>query len=75
MNAVISTVPLLLLGVIRFVSVKAVNYQEHVSEYGVQWNFFLTLAMVKVGGPLPATTTGQVVVVCFHNLGPIIPNE
>jgi phosphatidylinositol glycan class W len=36
----------LLLGVGRFVALKALNYQEHVSEYGVHWNFFVTLFCV-----------------------------
>jgi phosphatidylinositol glycan class W len=36
----------LCLGVGRFVLLKALNYQEHVSEYGVHWNFFVTLFSV-----------------------------
>ncbi|XP_075992770.1 glucosaminyl-phosphatidylinositol-acyltransferase PIGW-like [Anticarsia gemmatalis] len=39
---------LLLLGVGRFVSVKQLDYQEHVTEYGVHWNFFFTIAVCKI---------------------------
>lgn len=36
----------LLLGVGRFIVLKVANYQEHVSEYGTHWNFFVTLFFV-----------------------------
>eukprot|EP01134_Creolimax_fragrantissima_P000418 CFRG0418T1 len=41
-----SSLPLIIVGIGRCVSVKSLDYQEHVSEYGVHWNFFFTLFFV-----------------------------
>eukprot|EP00126_Sphaerothecum_destruens_P015038 Sdes_comp8939_c0_seq1m359 len=41
-----TSLPLLLLGFFRLFTVSATNYQQHISEYGLHWNFFFTLAFV-----------------------------
>ncbi|XP_062072262.1 LOW QUALITY PROTEIN: phosphatidylinositol-glycan biosynthesis class W protein [Lepus europaeus] len=40
--------PLIFLGVGRLVIIKSIGYQEHLTEYGVHWNFFFTLIVVKL---------------------------
>ncbi|XP_069127184.1 uncharacterized protein [Argopecten irradians] len=47
-NCLTSCLPLLFFGVLRFFVTKGANYHEHVSEYGVHWNFFFTLAALKI---------------------------
>ncbi|XP_007517037.1 phosphatidylinositol-glycan biosynthesis class W protein [Erinaceus europaeus] len=44
--------PLIFLGIGRLVIIKSIDYQEHLTEYGVHWNFFFTLIVVKLTSSL-----------------------
>ena len=48
LSAFSSSLPLIILGLLRFASIYSTGYQQHISEYGVHWNFFFTLAVVKI---------------------------
>nr|XP_056721335.1 phosphatidylinositol-glycan biosynthesis class W protein [Euleptes europaea] len=74
--------PLLVLGFGRLMSVKVVEYHEHVSEYGAHWNFFFTLAIVRMAASLLLTlfpvrkawivaTTLAVIYECFLTFTPL----
>lgn len=43
-----SSVLFLILGLMRVTIIKAVGYHEHITEYGAHWNFFFTLAFIKI---------------------------
>jgi hypothetical protein len=43
-----SGISCVVLGVVRLVVLKALNYQEHSSEYGTHWNFFLSMTCIWI---------------------------
>ncbi|CAL9732357.1 GPI-anchored wall transfer protein 1 [Monosporozyma unispora] len=47
-SALRSCQTLLVLGLLRLYFVKNLEYQEHVTEYGVHWNFFVTLSLLPI---------------------------
>ena len=47
-KSIYSCIPIMILGFQRLLLVRSINYQEIVTEYGTHWNFFFTLAFVKL---------------------------
>lgn len=53
-----SALPLIMIGIIRIIANNELEYQEHTSEYGIHWNYFLTMGVVAILPPiLPTATT------------------
>lgn len=46
------TVPLIILGTARVIVLESLNYQQHITEYGVHLNFFFILSIIKFIVPL-----------------------
>lgn len=68
-KAFVRMVPLLVMGSIRLLTTKGLEYQEHVSEYGVHWNFFFTLAMLSpLSAMMPSRWETPVVLLSLYQL-------
>ena len=48
LSGLTSCLPLLLLGLLRLLALSSTGYHHNVTEYGTHWNFFFTLAAVKL---------------------------
>lgn len=60
LKSIKSCIPLLILGFGRFIAIEYLGYQKHITEYGVHWNFFITLAFVKLfTSIIPKTITSK----------------
>ena len=67
---------LLVVGLIRLLTIKNLNYQEHVSEYGVHMNFFLLIVLIKLLVMAIALIFGQCIfnpafgfsLICLHEI-------
>lgn len=68
---------LLVLGFVRLMVLRVTDYHEHVTEYGMHWNFFFTLAAVKfiasiliplipTAVPLAVAITGCIIIVMYQ---------
>ena len=51
-SIVTKALPLLVVGFVRWASTAAISYHVDPTEYGIHWNFFFSLFVVRVAGEL-----------------------
>ena len=59
-QAFFSSLSLIVIGIVRMGAVVLFSYHTHVSEYGVHWNFFITLSVVNL--------TTSIFFYCFNSV-------
>lgn len=57
--------PLLLIGIGRYIATAAINYHQSVSEYGVHWNFFISLSVLAFLNEGLVLFVNRIKTVCF----------
>lgn len=60
LSSISSIIPLIIMGGVRLVVHSQINYNTHLSEYGIHWNFFHTLTFLTV-----ITSTIELVIMIF----------
>lgn len=74
MKSLKRSLPLVTMGYLRLATHKGIEYQEHVSEYGVHWNFFFTMALLSLltsevvfpGGRCPTWTIPAAILLTYQ---------
>ena len=79
-SIITNSLPLLVVGIIRWACTAAIGYHVDVTEYGVHWNFFFSLLVVKIAGnedhdfnfTVYTLFIGQTLIRCFRRVPPLI---
>lgn len=75
LSIILSCLPLIVMGISRYFVLKLINYSYNIHEYGVHWNFFLTLAFTIIIGRLIVAIVKHVGYIKFVAVGLIIAYE
>ncbi|KAL4228721.1 hypothetical protein ACF0H5_011764 [Mactra antiquata] len=79
-NVAMDTIPLLILGTLRYVVLDAIEYSVYINDYGLHWNFFFTLVVIKLCSVLLYSVTPKclrkylgLVIICLHQSVLMVP--
>ncbi|GJQ84082.1 hypothetical protein Trydic_g12062 [Trypoxylus dichotomus] len=72
-KSIIDTVPLIVLGIGRYIATTITNYNVSITEYGRHWNFFITLAFTRIISsfilvylPIKGSVIYGILILIFH---------